>query len=502
MRNQRCSGGRTVQATPALRQEVQSFRRDPGLTSARRSIERPAIMHRDTIVFAGLLPHAPILVPSVGHDHLAQVDHTVCAMTDLARRVVAARPQSVLLISPHSPRRRDAFGLWVTPRLRGSLAEFGARDDGVDLPIDQAFVERLEHEAKRRGLRTWRISGEELDHGATVPLSYLSAAGWNGPTVIVSLNGPGEGGLDELGHAIAAAAGSLPRRLAVIASGDMSHRLTASAPGGFHANASRFDETFIARLRDGAANAIQQIDPVLTESAAEDVVDSTHVALAAVGFAREGRAVLSYEGPFGVGYGVAVLFEPHEGERAAGPAVIAHLADLPRVARWAVEAKLTHGPEVPPFQAAGELLAPHGVFVTVRTVDGELRGCRGLPTPTQNDLVWSTAHLARAAAFYDSRFPSVGAEELPRLRFEVSVLSRLEPVASPADLDPARYGVLIAAADGREALLLPGIEGIDSVAEQLHLARRKAGIAPGEPIEIRRFTTRVFEESSPSAKGV
>jgi AmmeMemoRadiSam system protein A len=182
--------------------------------------------------------------------------------------------------------------------------------------------------------------------------------------------------------------------------------------------------------------------------------------------------------------------------------VIAHGSDLPRVARAAVEAKFAGGPDEPPFVAAGELIAPHGVFVTVRTVDGELRGCQGVPVPTQNDVVWRTWHHARAAAFHDSRFKPVRAEELPRLRFEVSVLSRLEPVASPAELDPARYGVLIGTADGRRAVLLPAIEGIESVAVQLRIARRKGGIEPDEPIAIQRFTTQSFEETEPPPSAI
>ena len=455
-------------------------------------------MHRDYIVFAGLMPHAPILVPSVGKENLARVDHTVRAMTEIARRALAAQPDTVLLISPHSPRRPGAFGIWLTPRLRGTFEQFGSAEDRVDLPLDRAAAERLELEAAQRGLRTWRIGGGELDHGATVPLSYLAVAGWQGPTVVVSLHEPGEGGLDELGAAIAATAQGLHRRLAVIASGDMSHRLTQSAPCGFHPNGSRFDEAFIARLRSGARDAILRIDPALVDMAAEDVVDSTRVALSAVGGAADGRAVVSYEGPFGVGYGVAVLFEAKSSEHAAAPAVLSHCSDLPRVARCAVEAKFGYGPDEPPFIAAGELLAPHGVFVTLRTVDGELRGCIGAPLPTQNDLVWRTWHHARAAAFHDTRFSPVRADELPHLRFEVSVLGRLEPVASPAELDAARYGVCIRAADGRRAVLLPAIEGIDSVEVQLRTVKRKAGLEPDEPVEIQRFTTQSFEESPAS----
>ena len=451
------------------------------------------------IVFAGLMPHAPILVPGVGRERLAEVTATAQAMATVSRHALAAQPDTVVLVSPHSPRQPGAFGIWQTRKLRGSLEMFGSPEDRVDLPLDRAFAERLEATAARRGLRTWPITGQPLDHGAVVPLCYLVAAGWKGPTVILSLNYTGDGGLDELGEAIAATAQELHRRTAVIASGDMSHRLTASAPCGFHPEAHRFDETFIALLRQGAFHDIQRIDASLQEVAAEDVADSTTVALAASHYRTDGHAVLSYEGPFGVGYGVAILYEP----AAAGPRgaateaadkIVSRFAALPAVARGAVEAEFRGGSKTAPYQAAGELTERHGVFVTVRTDQGGLRGCCGSLQPVEDDLVQETWHNAVATAFHDYRFPPVQAAELPRLRFSVTILGELEAVASPEALDPATYGVLVTAADGRKGVLLPAIAGIDSVEQQLAIARRKAGIAPDEWIGIQRFKARSFKE--------
>ena len=445
------------------------------------------------------MPHAPILVPGVGRDRLAEVAATAQAMATVSRHLLAAQPDTVVLVSPHSPRQPGAFGIWQTRKLRGSLEMFGSPEDRVDLPLDRAFAERLEATAARRELRTWQITGQPLDHGAVVPLCYLVAAGWKGPTVILSLNYPGDGGLDELGEVIAATALELNRRTAVIASGDMSHRLTASAPSGFHPEAHRFDESFIALLRKGAYRDVQRIDASLQEMAAEDVADSTVVALAASHYRTDGHAVLSYEGPFGVGYGVAILSEPAAtGQPGAATEragrILSHFADLPAVARGAVEAEFRGRSKPPPYQAAGELTERHGVFVTVRTDQGELRGCRGSLQPVEDNLVQETWHNAVATAFHDYRFPPVTAAELPRLRFSVTVLGELEPVASPEALDPAIYGVLVSAADGRKGVLLPAIAGIDSVEQQLAIARRKAGIAPDEGISIQRFKARSFKE--------
>lgn len=98
------------------------------------------------------------------------------------------------------------------------------------------------------------------------------------------------------------------------------------------------------------------------------------------------------------------------------------------------------------------------------------------------------------AALQDNRFSPVTADELPDLRFEVSVLHSIEEVTSTDELDPRRYGVIVSAGDGRRGLLLPGIESIKSRAQQLRLARKKGWIDPGEPVTIQRFQVDHFEE--------
>jgi AmmeMemoRadiSam system protein B len=220
---------------------------------------------------------------------------------------VIAGPQSMVAVSPHSPRERRAYGIWTGEALQGSLAQFGAPRASVRFPIDQELANTIVAETKGRGLATWEISGEPLDHGAVVPLWFLAEAGWRGPTVLLSLNYPGEGGLDDLGEAIAAAASLTRRRVAFLASGDMSHCLKPGAPAGFHPRAKEFDREFVRRVQRGDYRSLHDMDPELTEIAAEDVLDSTLVAAAATGWDATGHKLLSYEGPFGVGYGVAVL---------------------------------------------------------------------------------------------------------------------------------------------------------------------------------------------------
>jgi len=151
-------------------------------------------------------------------------------------------------------------------------------------------------------------------------------------------------------------------------------------------------------------------------------------------------------------------------------------------AREAIRASLESRPPRPfePIRPS----AP--VFVTLR-LDGALRGCMGSLGARFDDLVQEAMDRACAAAFDDPRFPALRSRELERCTIEVTILNPLEP-ASPDQLDPARYGVEVRDPDGRSAVLLPGIEGVETVERQLELVRRKAGIATNVQVSIRRFT--------------
>lgn len=102
--------------------------------------------------------------------------------------------------------------------------------------------------------------------------------------------------------------------------------------------------------------------------------------------------------------------------------------------------------------------------------------------------------MAQEAALHDPRFPPVEGEELDALRIDVTVLEPLEAINSPAELDPRRWGVEVRATDGRHGVLLPAIPEVTDVAQQLSIARAKAGIGPDEPVRLRRFAARRIEE--------
>lgn len=156
------------------------------------------------------------------------------------------------------------------------------------------------------------------------------------------------------------------------------------------------------------------------------------------------------------------------------------------IEKWVRERKiLDPGPRE---KLPEELRGRAGAFVSLKK-GGELRGCIGTFQPTRENLAEEIVSNAISAATRDPRFPPVTPDELPELDISVDVLSDPEPVEDLSELDPRTYGVIVQSG-GRLGLLLPDLEGVDTVEQQLDIARRKAGIGAHEPIHVYRFTVK------------
>ena len=164
---------------------------------------------------------------------------------------------------------------------------------------------------------------------------------------------------------------------------------------------------------------------------------------------------------------------------------------LPALAREALRRHLT-GLPAPPLEEAKAL--PSGVFVSLHTRSGQLRGCVGTIVPREADVRAETIKSAVMAGCKDPRFLPITSEELGDLEIEVTVLEPLQEVESSSDLDPHRYGVVVRDASGRQGVLLPDLDGIDDVPTQLSIAKRKADISPEDPVTLFRFRAAKYRE--------
>jgi AmmeMemoRadiSam system protein A len=436
-----------------------------------------------SISCAVLMCHAPIVIPQIAGNQAGHCRTTTEAMRETARALVAHEPSLIVLISPHAPRRPRSIGITFDGTLSGDFERFGHAQVALELRGAPDAAQLIAEKAHAEGISTHALAGRALDHGSMVPLFFVYEAGYRGAIVVTSLPYPGTEIEAALGHALREASRESVQRWAILASGDMSHRLTRDAPAGFAPRAREFDRGFTYALRHGDLRSAISADPELVELAAEDVVQSTAVAAAAVQYRAQGTRVFAYEAPFGVGYLEALLFsqDATRGKLDAPPDV------LVEIALQAISCALRGDAYTPP------VLAPpwneaRAVFVTLRSPSGELRGCIGRTEPRFATLSEEVADCAVSAATRDARMPSVRAEELASLSVEVSVLGDPERIEDVTQLDPQRYGVVVEQGALR-GVLLPEVEGVDSAERQLQIALRKAGIAAHSRYNVSRFVT-------------
>jgi aromatic ring-opening dioxygenase LigB subunit len=257
--------------------------------------------------------HAPIVIPQIAAELGPRILNSTKAMRDAANFLVTKQPDVLVVISPHTPRLPSHFRIVAGENIAGKFGNFGHPELRIQLPNARDEANLLFLAAQETGAMIVQLEDdeqEELDHGSLVPLFFMAEAGWTGKTMVIGLPGsPTHADCRKLGRSIVAASNKNGKSWAILASGDMSHRLIAGAPAGYHPDARKFDEAFCKSINTGDLQGAVESQPVLREQAAEDVVDSVEVAGAAIDFQAKGNRLLSYEGPFGVGYLVAILFD-------------------------------------------------------------------------------------------------------------------------------------------------------------------------------------------------
>ncbi len=258
---------------------------------------------------AGLLPGAPELYPEVSGGRARLADATAKACRELALRLVASRPDRLLVVSPHAARRGGAFGLSSLGRAAGDLAEHGAPGVAVDLPVDSGLAVGAWAAAEERNVATWDRP-PALDARTVAALAFLVEAGWAGPTSVLSLplaTGPHE--LAACGRALRATVHTLAGRTAAVAVGEGCRSVRPGSPGDFHPEAVLFDRRAGHALLDGDPEDLLSIERPLRELAGETLVDPIAVLLAALDGAPRGTRLTSYENALGTGHLVAILHD-------------------------------------------------------------------------------------------------------------------------------------------------------------------------------------------------
>jgi len=450
-------------------------------------------------IWAALMPHPPILVPEVGRGREVEAALTLEGARRLTEKLSAlphfGRPDCLVLLSPHQPYAQGGLLINQAPVIQGGLENFGAPSVRFQLTTSKDWPMLADHlQASGLPVSLRAIKNLTPDHGSMVPLYFLNKIFDPLPPVILaSPIGLSPKKALALGRSLADL--NIPgQNWALLASGDLSHRLTPDAPAGYNPEGRLLDQDVISALKTGSPSALIDAWPqARLESAGECGFRSVLTLLGLVGGPVE---TLSYEGPFGVGYGNALWINPNTAPEVHPPAPKADY--YPRLARLAVEHHLAGqepGDELwRDMEADPAVWSPRqACFVSIKNKDGSLRGCIGTILPTQSNLAREIMANAVSAATRDPRFAPLTTGELTGVVFSVDVLSPPELIDSPDQLDPVRWGVIISRGPYR-GLLLPDLEGVDTVEKQLAIAAQKAGLTNLKDATLERFSVTRYPE--------
>lgn len=461
-----------------------------------------------SLVFAGIAPHPPIMVPEVGREAAAEVRGSIEAMREFTERLIESGAETVVVVSPHAPLEAGAFVAYQDARLYGDFANFRAPGARVEVPLDEEILNAISRAASEQSYEVVGIRGHDLDHGTAVPLYFLQRNGWRGRVVALGYSLLSNEDHLRFGSCIRRAADKTGRAVAFVASGDLSHRLKPDAPAGFYPQAHVFDEEVVEAIREGRPERIINIDQDLRRRAGECGYRSMLVAFGVAETLTPDYEVLNYEAPFGVGYMVAQLARESqtakervvdENEAHAQSLAAKQVGGEPvtALARKAIETFVREGRVIDNPSASDPVLKERAAcFVSIKTHEGDLRGCIGTIEPAKKSLAEEIIANAVSSATRDPRFPPIAPAELSHLRYSVDVLSAPEP-AEFEELDPKVYGVIVEDESGmRRGLLLPDLQGVETARQQVDIAARKAGITPGAPLKLSRFRVERFGESA------
>ena len=467
-----------------------------------------------SIAGAFMVPHPPIILPEVGKGEEKKIIATTRAYEQVADEIAALKPETIIISSPHSIMYSDYFHISPGSGARGDMSRFGAGQVTFNETYDTELVKEICHIASDSAISeiqefpagTMGERDSSLDHGTMIPLYFIRQKYNDFKLVRIGLSGLSLPMHYEMGQIIQKAIDNTGRRVVFVASGDLSHKQKEDGPYGFVKEGPEYDERIMKVCGSGDFEKLFEFKDDFCDKAAE----CGHRSFVIMAGALDGLSVkakeLSHEATFGVGYGICT-FEvggPDDNRRFLERWRAKRLSELDekrkkedpyvKLARYSLESFVTTGKRItrkdidnPDWEDLPDEIFTQraGAFVSIHK-DGALRGCIGTILPTCSCVADEILQNAISAGTNDPRFPMIREDELEYLEMSVDVLDEPEPISSPDELDVKRYGVIVSHG-GKRGLLLPNLDGVDSIEQQIDIARQKAGISEFEDYSLERF---------------
>ncbi|MBQ1367939.1 MAG: AmmeMemoRadiSam system protein A [Firmicutes bacterium] len=438
------------------------------------------------ILGAFVVPHPPLIIPDVGRGGEKQIEKTIRAYEKVADEIARLKPETIIISSPHALMYSDYFHISPGQGAEGDFSMFRAKNVRFEETYDEELVKEICRLADQDGFpagiegeRTYR-GDQKLDHGTMIPLYFIRQKYSDFKIIRLGLSGLSLKEHYRFGRMIREAVDALNRRAVYVASGDLSHKLQTYGPYGFAPEGPQYDQRLMSifeAISGGSTDLKALLD--FDEGFLSEAAECGHRSFVMMAGALDGLSldvqVLSHEDVTGVGYGIVTLLPKPAGD----PYVRLARASLES---WIRKHKKLSIPDWVPEEMRTQKA---GAFVSIHE-HGNLRGCIGTILSTTDSVAEEIIQNAISASTRDPRFYPIRKDELPNLDISVDVLGSPEVIDSPSLLDVKRYGVIVSYGR-RRGLLLPDLDGVDTVEDQIDIARQKGGIRSTDPYTLERF---------------
>lgn len=445
---------------------------------------------------AFMVPHPPLIVSEIGKGREEDIIKTKESYEKVAEEIENINPDTIIISSPHTKIYSDGFYISKGNPLTGTFENFGAKQVSFKEEIDNELVEEIEkcNDENYKILYATR-DDIELDHGTMVPLYFIRKRNIKAKIIVVGLAGLPLIEHYKFGMLLQKAINNSNKKVVYIASGDLSHKLQTYGPYGYAEEGPEYDKQIMEVCGKAKFLELLKFKPEFLDKAAECGHRSFTIMAGTFDKLNVDSKEYSHEDITGVGYGICSFYPQDENKErnfyeqylTQEENRVISKDELVNLARKTIEKFIKNEETITvPEDASDEIIKNKaGVFVSLHKFN-ELRGCIGTFLPTTSSIAEEIIRNAIAAATEDYRFNRVTEEELKYLEINVDVLSEPVAVESIDELDAKKYGVIVYSGFKR-GLLLPDIEGVDTVEQQINIARRKGSIEPDEEITIEKF---------------
>lgn len=479
-----------------------------------------------------LMPHPPLIIPSIGEGGEFEIQRTIDACNCVGKEIQELKPETIVIVSPHGTKFSDAISISNGEKIRGNLKEFKDSQITIEKHIDRQFNQKLEEICKYDNIPVVLYDSNllkkfhreyKLDYASIIPMYFIEKFYKNYKIVQITYNNLSDVQLYKFGMAIKQTAKSLDRSVVFIDSMNLSKILTDEEKyqdSNDEINLDtdidtdidtddkiNFDTELISNLENGDVKSIFNIDKSKINDAVENELKSILIMLGAMDLEKINTQVMSYETDYKSSYSV-IKFDNTKKDKSKLESIISMKEEILNKANKISSCqnpyvKLSRDSLNHYFTTNHLMAVPHnipcelkqnqsGVFVSL-IKEGELRGCVGTTLPETDSIAQEIIRNTIQAATRDYRFSKITLEELNNIEISIDIISRPSQ-ATKEELNPKKYGILVTQGS-KKGVVLPNSPGINTVNAQIKLACKRANININENYELEKFETNRYKEN-------